>query len=63
MTQRLSRRRFARFIVGAFGATAYSLFTRRDQALALENCYWKKMSGPTCNPSHQLVERWCYLLD
>ena len=60
MAIKLSRRRFSQLVIGVLGGLTYPSIIQRNQAVAFENCYWVKISGPTCNANRQLVERWCY---
>ncbi len=57
MARRLTRRGFRRLLAVSLAGMLLSVMSRRSDADALENCYWKKVSGPTCNAYGQFVER------
>lgn len=60
MRQRLTRRQLLRLVLGLGGAAMIPVLEEPVAVAARENCYWRRVYGPTCS-SGQMIERWCFM--
>lgn len=58
--QRCSRRHLLHTVaVAGLGLLLWQR-DRTAEAVALENCFWQKVSGPYCDTAGRQIENWCH---